>query len=328
MSFASINQILAAAVAGDVQPVPIMPGSFVMRLFRKIRPPGFPAQAVALLCAGFLHTGIAQSAEAVRKDISYLSDADAPDAYAQAQCRLDLYIPEKPSSGFPLLVWFHGGGLTAGARNPSGISQLFAAQGIAVANADYRLNPKVRYPVYLQDAAKAVACAIREAVKKGANPHGVFISGHSAGAYMAAMLAMDPHYLREAGVPEGAIAGCIPVSAQMTTHFTVRAERGISEEKIRVDEAAPLYHARKDAPPMLLLVADQDMPARLQENQLFVSVMNSLAKNEATSLLVVPDRTHGSICTKLMTEGDIGGAAILEFIKKWARPPEPAGIKK
>ena len=279
------------------------------------------SRTLALLGAlFFLHAGLGQAGEAIQiqKDIPYLSGEESNDASVQEKCKFDLYLPEKPASGFPLLVWFHGGGLTRGCRNPCPTAEIFAKRGIAVASADYRLNPQVKYPVYLQDAAMAVACAIREAVKKGANPKAIFVSGHSAGAYLTMMLAMDPHYLRDAGLPD---AGFIAVSAQMVTHFTVRAERGIPEEKIIVDEAAPLFHARKDAPPLLLLVGGQDLPPRLPENQLFATVMTTLAKNETTTLLVVPDRTHMSLAEKLLTEGDIGGPAMLEFIKK--RTPSP-----
>ena len=290
---------------------------------------GYSARFLVLLCVLFIHLGYVLAAEPiqVQKDIPYLSGDEANDPYVQEKCKLDLYLPAKPANGFPLLVWFHGGGLTRGCRNPCPIAEILAGRGIAVASADYRLNPQVKYPVYLQDAAKAVACAIREAVKKGANPKAVFVSGHSAGAYLATMLVMDPHYLRDAGVPEGSIAGCIAVSGQMVTHFTVRAERGIPEEKIVVDEAAPLFHVRKDAPPLLLLVGAQDLPPRLPENQLFATVMTTLAKNETTTLLVVPDRTHLSLAEKLLAEGDIGGPAMLEFIKKWTPTPASSAGK-
>jgi hypothetical protein len=133
------------------------------------------------------------------------------------------------------------------------------------------------------------------------------------------MLALDERLLKGAGVPPGAVAGFIPVSGQMVTHFTVRSERGIPKETIVSDEAAPIFHARKDAPPILLLAADHDMAGRPEEAKLLAVVLTDVAESKTTSVVVVPDRTHGSINDKLLTEGDPGGEAVLAFIKKWTR---------
>lgn len=237
-------------------------------------------------------------------------------------CVLDLYLPDSPVSGscFPLLVWFHGGGLTGGTRHEAdAVAERFAVQGIAVANADYRLGPDVRFPVYIEDAARAVAWAVAEGVRRGADPGALFVGGHSAGAYLAAMLAMDTRYLASAGVPDGSIAGYLPISGQLVTHFQVRAERRIPAERLTIDEAAPLHFARKDAPPILLLVGDQDMPARREEAALFVAVMTGIAGNQSASYLVVPDRDHGTVHEKLLTPGDPGGPAMLDFMARHRR---------
>jgi len=251
----------------------------------------------------------------LEKDIPYRSDAD--DQYARDQCKLDLYLPTEPASGFPLMVWFHGGGLTSGTRSHDmAVFKRLNDRGIAVASIGYRLSPKVKYPTYLQDAAKAVAWCMTEGVKRGADPKKIFVSGHSAGGYITTMLAMDERLLKDAGVPVGSIAGYIPISGQMLTHYTIREERGIQKQHLIADDAAPVYHVRKDAPPMLILVGDKDMAMRVEENQLFVSAMKDGQKNQTTSLLVVKDRDHGTICSKLLTPGDEGGEALLAFVAK------------
>jgi acetyl esterase/lipase len=258
----------------------------------------------------------------VEKDIAYLppDSPEAKDEYAAAQCKLDLYLPEKiPDVGCPVVVWFHGGGLTGGskAKGKSGLARRFLAHGIAMADVEYRFSPKVKYPVYLEDSAKAVAWVVTNAQAKGINLKAIFVSGHSAGGYIASMLAMDERLLKGAGVPAGAVAGYMPVSGTLVTHFTVREERGIPKERIVVDEAAPIYHCRKDAPPILLFAGDHDMAARVEEAKLFGVVMTDVAGSQTTQVVIVPDRTHSSIDQKLLTEGDPAGEAMLAFIKQW-----------
>lgn len=256
----------------------------------------------------------------VEKDITYLINNAAADEDKFNSCKLDLYLPANAAHSYPLLVWFHGGGLQEGSRqDDAGIARRFAESGVAFATADYRLSPKVKYPVYIEDAAKAVAWAVTEGVKRGATPGAIFVGGHSAGGYLAAMLAMDEKYLKAAGVAPESIAGYLPVSGQLITHSTVRHERGLSRATILADEASPLYHVRRDARPMLLLVGDKDVAGRLEETQLFTTAMTGIAKNKTTSMQVIANRSHVNIYTRLLTTGDAAGPAMLEFIQKWAK---------
>ena len=175
---------------------------------------------VALTTA--LHGAEATPAPRIESDISYLTDTAHADDYAKSQCKLDLHLPTKPQKDFPLVVWFHGGGLTGG--NKAGekpLFQRFNDNGIAVASVGYRFSPKVKYPTYLQDAAKAVAWCVTEGVKRGADPKAIFVSGHSAGGYITAMLAMDERLLKEAGVPVDMIAGYVPLSDGFSEHLKV-----------------------------------------------------------------------------------------------------------
>lgn len=281
---------------------------------------------VALLAASALIRADAVAESRIERDIAYRTEAEpANDDYAKSQCKLDLYLPAKPEKDFPLVIWFHGGGLTGGNKkgNPKaenggdvGLFQRLNAKGIGVATIGYRLSPKVKYPTYLQDAARGVAWCVAEMPKRGADAKAIFISGHSAGGYIATMLAMDERLLKDVGVPADRIAGYIPVSGQMLTHYTIREERGLKKQNLFADDAAPVYHVRKSVPPMLVLVGDKDMEMRREENELFAAAMKSV-KNETTTLLVVADRDHGSICNRLLIPGDAGGEAMLSFIEKW-----------
>lgn len=253
-------------------------------------------------------------------DVPYRAETET-DPYLSERCRIDLYLPEQSAEPFPILVWFHGGGIETGARNGAGqkaFARRFAAQGIGVALAGYRLSPKVQFPTYVEDAAASVKWVEDNAVKLGGDPKRIFVGGHSAGAYLASLLAMDPKYLHDAGVAEGSVAGFIPMSGQIMTHFTVQKERGVvnSRSLVAADEASPIFYLRKDTAPILIVIGDKDWPARLEENQFFAAAMEKVAKSDKVSLLVVPDRDHGSVHGKCLEPGDPAGKAMVEMMTK------------
>lgn len=257
---------------------------------------------------------IEQKEVAFTADIPYKS-GDTLSDYEKERCKLDLYLPAQVKN-FPVVVWFHGGGLTGGQKaggDTPKVIQSWVKKGIAVASVNYRLSPKVKFPAYIEDGAAAVAWVQKNIASRGGDPKRIFIGGHSAGAYLSMMLGLDTKYLKAAEVDPASIAGLLPVSGQTMTHFTVREERGLPKDDVIADAAAPIHFVREDAPPMLLLMGDKDWPARLEENQYFAALFK-VKKHEHTTLIVVPDRTHGTIFGKLHEDGDIGRAAVLKFI--------------
>ena len=247
-------------------------------------------------------------------DIAYKT-GDKLTEYEAQRCKLDLYLP-RGGKNFATLVWFHGGGLKAGAKDGGEtpkIARALASDGIAVASVNYRLSPKATYPAYVEDSAAAVAWVRTHIAERGGDPEKVFISGHSAGGYLTLMLAMDARWLKPYGLTPDSFAGYIPLSGQTMTHYTVREERGIGKETIIADEAAPVFYCRKDTPPMLVLAGDHDMAARSEENEYLVAVMKG-AGNKRVTFRQIPDRTHGSIASNIVKPGDPVRKAILDFI--------------
>jgi len=236
-----------------------------------------------------------------------------PDAYAAERCTLDLYLPAG-AKDFPTLVWFHGGGLESGSKSGARkMARSLTGEGVAVAAVNYRLSPKVSYPAYLEDAAAAAAWVRRHVAEHGGDPKRVFISGHSAGGYLTLMLALAPKLLEKEKATPADFAGYIPVSGQAVTHSTVRKERGLARETIVVDDAAPLYHVRKDAPPILILAADKDMAGRVEENRLLLANLNATGCRTG-SMIVIPDRTHGTVGSRIAEPGDPARSALLKFM--------------
>ena len=220
---------------------------------------------IILLAASCLITQAQQAAYTTLENISYYPEAESEaDEYIKERCVLDLYYPEE-KEGYPTVVWFHGGGLSAGNKS---IPKELKEQGMAVVAVNYRLYPKIKAPVYIEDAATAVAWVFNHIEEFGGDPDMLFISGHSAGGYLASMVGLDQRWLEKRDIDANRIAGLIPFSGHTITHFTVRKERGIKGTQPVVDDLAPLYHVRKDAPPLLLITGDREMEmmGRYEEN--------------------------------------------------------------
>jgi acetyl esterase/lipase len=191
-----------------------------------------------------------------KTDLIYLDSTVTPMTdYARERCRLDIYYPENVED-FPTVVWFHGGGIQAGNKF---IPEELKKQGIAVVAANYRLNPKVKAPVYIEDAAAAIAWTMKHISEFGGDPKKVFISGHSAGGYLATMVGMDTTYLQKHDLRANDLAGIISYSGHAITHFTIRTEMGMDWNDPLVDNYAPLSHMRKDMPPLVLILGDRNL---------------------------------------------------------------------
>ena len=215
-------------------------------------------------------------------DIHYYESAlIESDAYLKERAVLDIYCPGDASDLKPTLVWFHGGGLTRGNKYiPSGLKE----QGICVVAANYRFYPKVKMPVYIEDAAAAVAWVFKNIGDYGGHSDLIFVSGHSAGGYLASMVGLDKKWLARHEIDSNQIAGLMPLSGHTITHFTVRRERGISNKTPVVDELAPLYHVRSDAPPLLLITGDREreLLGRYEENAYLMRMMKVTGHQQTT----------------------------------------------
>ncbi len=212
--------------------------------------------------------------------------------YINERCRLDVYFPAD-KKGFPTVVWFHGGGLSGGEKH---IPEGFKNKGIAVIAVNYRLTPKVKSPEYLRDAAAAVAWVYKNINNFGGDTTKVFISGHSAGGYLAAMIGLDKSWLRVHGIDANRLAGIIPFSGHAITHFSIREERGIPGHQAVVDSLAPLYHVRPDAPPLVLITGDREleMLGRYEENAYLVRMMK-VAGHKNTRLYELQGYGHNMV---------------------------------
>ena len=177
-----------------------------------------------------------------------------------ARQRLDVYQPNADVKNAPLVVFFYGGSWSMGDRaDYRFVGEALASQGMVCVVADYRLSPAVRYPAFVEDSAVAVRWAFDNAGRFGADPARIFVMGHSAGAYNAAMLALDERWLRAVGLSPARLAGWIGLAGpyDFLPIGDAKTQVAFNWPSTPAD-SQPLVHASRASPPALLLAPAND----------------------------------------------------------------------
>jgi acetyl esterase/lipase len=174
--------------------------------------------------------------------------------------RLDVYMPQAHNGSVPVVVFFYGGSWNSGSRKDYDfVGQALTSRGIGVVIADYRLYPQVRYPAFLEDGAKAVAWTAAHIAPYGGDPRRLFVMGHSSGAYNAAMIALDPRFLKAVGMQPSDLRGWIGLAGPYD--FLPIDNRDVRPVFFYPDsppDSQPINHVSAAAPPTLLIAANKD----------------------------------------------------------------------
>jgi acetyl esterase/lipase len=263
----------------------------------------------------------------VLKDLPYRERSTDP------KHRLDLFLPQ--GTGWPVLVFVHGGGLNSGDKRLrvcgsdvyGNIGRFYAAQGIGVAVINYRLQPSVSWRAQVEDVAHAVAWVSRHVGTYGGNSQQLFVGGHSAGAYLGARVALDPSPLAALGLSPALLSGVIVVSGagfDLSDSGTYELGHKLQDYEARFrcgdptdnwkSEASPIAFVAAGAPPFLILHAEGD-PASLQrQSQLLYGALQ--LKQVPSQLVVVPGEDHARIVLTLSRADKTSGPAILRFMSE------------
>ena len=179
---------------------------------------------------------------------------------AEPRQRLDIYQPSGKGDARPIVVFLYGGGWREGEKaDYPFVAEPLARSGFVVVVPDYRLYPQVQFPVFVQDCAQAVAWSLAHAGSLGGHPAALSVVGHSAGAYNAAMLALDPAWLREAGTSREALASVVGLAGPYD--FLPISDPDVIPIFASVGDgpaSQPISYVDGHNPPMLLLAGDAD----------------------------------------------------------------------
>lgn len=204
---------------------------------------------------------------------------------------LDVYAP-KQAIDAPIAVFFYGGGWEDGSRTDYRFAAMaLARRGVVTVVPDYRLYPDVRFPDFIHDGAKAVRWARRNATEFGADPGLIFLIGHSAGAYIATMLALDETKLDAQSL--AALAGVVGISGpydflplQSDVLKRIFAPAGGD-----LASSQPIAYARGDAAPMLLVSGLADKTVRPENSRRLAARIRALGGEAVTRFYKRVDHT-------------------------------------
>lgn len=272
------------------------------------------------------------------RNLTYL-EGDERDAQRR---RLDLYLP--PSGPpHPLIVWMHGGGWRIGSKDDlfglyGRIGAVFAERGIAWANINYRLTPRVQHPGHIDDCAAAVAFLIRQAPEFNLNPEGVFLAGHSAGAHLAALLGLDERFLRAHGIESRSVTRGIMASSGIyrLTEGTGAESAEATEESGRNAagdlakhplgrqalafppemrrDASPIEHVATGGAPFLLLAEEFGFPDTLAQMRMMEGAL--VAAQVPVEAVVLPGLNHVTMLGDMLRAGNPTVEAMLRFVAR------------
>jgi len=252
--------------------------------------------------------------------------------------KLNLVLPETDKP-FPIVMWIHAGAWSFGGReNETALGVRLAERGIGFAAISHRLtsgawmDPKlpkegVRHPAHIEDCARAFAWLHKNIKARGGDPGRLFVSGHSSGGHLSALLAMDPRYLEAHDLPVTTIRGAIPIGgAYDLAKYHARLVEGMSKELAdahleyifgKPEEwpaSSPTTYV-KDAKVPMLVITEDDPGFQLYKSD-FEAVV---PKGSPITFWTAKERVHQTI-TSMMSrkEPDAPRDRMIEFIRAQA----------
>jgi acetyl esterase/lipase len=249
-------------------------------------------------------------------DLSYGEDA---------RQRLDVYAPKHPDHR-PVVIFFYGGTWSSGKKSEYAfVGAALAERGYVTVIPDYRLYPEIRFPGFIEDGARAVAWVQQHARDFGGDPDRLVLMGHSAGAHIAALLALNPSYLAAAGVRPNSVAGFIGLSGPYALVPDTDTLHAIFGAPYTSDDWQPVHFANRTSPPTLLLHGADDKVVYSAHTEKLRDALSSHGVEVETHLY--PGRGHAdtiasfSVVARYRTPALAQTLAFLGRIPAGVRPP-------
>lgn len=182
--------------------------------------------------------------------------------------KLDIYTPIDAPANAPVVVFFYGGSWNTGSRaDYSFVGEALASRGIVAVLADYRLYPQVHYEGFLDDSARAMGWTREHIRQYGGDPARLYVMGHSAGGYNAAMLALDPKWLALVGMKPSMLSGWIGLAGPYDFLPIENPEvKPVFYFPNSPPDSQPINHVSAASPPALLIAAKEDTLVNPERN--------------------------------------------------------------
>ena len=238
-------------------------------------------------------------------------------AFAAGERRkLDVYAPRgaAPGAKLPVILFFYGGSWNSGLKEGYAFAgRALAAEGFVVAIPDYRLVPEVRFPAFLEDGAAAVRWVRANAARFGGDPDRIVLAGHSAGAYNAAMLSLDPQWLGSDRRAVRGFAGLAGPYDFLPLDSITRPAFGAAPD---LKATQPVTLASAGDPPALLMIAGKDRLVHPRNAQRLAQLLKQAGVPAETR--TYPEIGHIGMVTAL-AKPLRGRAPVLDDLAAFAR---------
>jgi len=234
-----------------------------------------------------------------------------------ARQKLDVYVPQGEARDLPVVVFFYGGSWQSGRRqNYRFVAEALTARGLLTVIPDYRIYSEAKFPTFVEDGAAAVSWVRDHLSEYGGDASRLFVMGHSAGAYIAAMLALNPRYLAQAGMSTDELRGFIGLAGPYD-FLPLKVPRLIKifGAADGLPETQPVNFVSPKAPPALLLHGAKDKTVRPQNTERLAARLQEAGRPVETK--IYPAYRHIMILfalASLFQDGDPVMDDIVHFI--------------
>ncbi|MBI5834928.1 MAG: alpha/beta hydrolase [Armatimonadetes bacterium] len=233
--------------------------------------------------------------------------------------RLDLYLPDGPHTG-PLVVFCHGGAWLSGDRSDvAHVGRFLAGNGCVVVCPSYRLAPEHRFPAQAHDVVSALVWLAAAAAPLGLDRAPLVLAGHSAGAQLATLLALDPRWLPASIEPAGVVGLCgvydLVAAAGSRWMRSTMLQPALGDDPDLWREASPVTHARSHPARFWLHNAQVDWGLHRHTAALAAALA---AHGTAVQTTVAEGRHHLDLVAHLGDEGDATSGLLLGFLRSLA----------
>lgn len=218
----------------------------------------------------------------------------------EPQHRLDVYVPSKPTqTPRPTVVFWHGGRWRYGDKaDYRFVGAALAESGYLVVVANYRHYPQVKMPGFMDDAASAAQWALIHAGDYGGDPQRLYLMGHSAGAHLAALVALDRRYFAALGQPIPRVTGVIGLSGPYDfLPLTDADQEDMFGPPELYPQSQPIHYVRADAPPMLLIHGLRDDTVKPKNSRNLAAALQALGV--PVTLKLYPKASHADTVAAL-----------------------------
>lgn len=230
------------------------------------------------------------------KDLTYIP---ADDKLKTDEMKLDVYSPKNIKDKKNVFIFLHGGAWTRGSKSLyKFFGKRLARKNITAVIVDYPLTPKADYKDMAIASAKAVKWVKENIDKYGGDPNRIFISGHSAGGHLAALITVKNEYFESLGI-KNPLKGAVLIDAaglDINNYLMEREAAGaipyigtFTLDHAKWKDASPIYYLHKGMPPMLIFRGGKTYPDIKNSNERFVT---ELSKYAPVNYKVIKRRHH------------------------------------